>query len=462
MNTSRFRPEEVLQLMNISYESGRSEVKVPCPCKCQPPRKDGGTPKGDFFLNVKSGRGQCFRCGYTGNITTYYADTYGIETKDAFKEILKRLGRWEEKGVFQKVDISRDPIPMPDPTPVKEVSMSVIEHTLGELFDVLKLSDAHREALLKRGITEESIVKEKYGSYPCTSAARASVVRQLHERGCTLLGVPGFYQKNGEIKMAQYSNGILIPYRSANGAIRSAQLRLDKSDSCKYLMFSSSDESLYPGGTKGMVSYHLCGKPDASNTLMITEGALKARAIVDLLDGNAWVMAVPGVNMTRDIVRYIEEARAIAPIDSVFVGYDMDEAVIPAVEKACNKMIDRLKEAGIRTRRLAWDNGDVVLSYNLYPIEDDLRRTPSEAIVHALQKAGIKEQSTVEWCAKKGMKGIIRTSPKSPEDTFRCGKSLIEIFDCYEKAYQVNHPLYQIGLSGEAKGLDDYLMKKRR
>ncbi len=458
----KFTTEEVLQLINVPYDRSRSEVKIPCPKKCQPPRNEGGSEKGEFFLNMQSGKGQCFRCGYKGNITTYYAEMFGLTAKEAYIEILKRLGRWQEKGVYKKERVDRMYAPTPSVSILKKaLPKDVIEHTLEELVSAMTLSSAHRAALIKRGIREESIESEAYRSYPCSSVARDAIVSRLKERGCTLLGVPGFYEKNGEIKLAHYSNGVFIPYRNAWGKIESAQIRLDKSDKCKYLMFSTSDEQMYPKGTRGTVSYHLCGKPDGSKTLMITEGALKARAIVDLMGGAAWVLAIPGVTMTRKIMAYIEEAKSLAPIEKVLIAYDMDEAINPSVRKASEGLISTLKAGGIKVGRLAWDNGQILVRYNLHPIEDELRRSPKDAIPDALQKTGLTKKSEVSF-ADEGIKGIIRVCPESPADAFTCGKNLHAIFECYERAYQVSFPLFQIEMTGTAKGLDDYLLEKRR
>ena len=462
MGYEKFNACEVLDLIGIPYDQTREEIKIPCPSKCSPPRKGDGHLKGDLFLNLSSGKCQCFRCGFTGNPTSIYAETYGITTKEAYIEILKRLGRWQEKGQFKKEKIERDAAPAPVRVEKPRLPDEAIAKTMRELFSILTLSTSHKEALLARGISKESIESEMYRSYPQTSSARHAVVATLKERGCQLIGVPGFYEKDGKTKMSVYSSGVLIPYRNAQGSILSAQIRLDQSSGCRYLLFSSSDEKLHPNGTKGRVGYHLCGEPQDDQTLMITEGALKARAIVDLLGGNAWVMAIPGVTMTRDIGKYIDDAAKIAPIRNVLVAFDMDEAINRNVQKARAKLDAIMKQKELRVGRLVWDAGRIAIGYNFMPISDELRKSPKEAIVKAIDQLGLTEQSDVSFQEENGLRGVIRVSPKHPGETIECGKKIMSLFETYEKAYNISIPTFKVCLDGKGKGLDDYLLHKKQ
>lgn len=79
-----------------------------------------------------------------------------------------------------------------------------------------------------RGLTEQQIDELGYKSTPPFYLCR-KLAGQLLEKGCTLQGVPGFYQKDGHwtVKFYTKTAGILIPVRGIDGLIRGLQIRLD-------------------------------------------------------------------------------------------------------------------------------------------------------------------------------------------------------------------------------------------
>lgn len=454
-----YTPTEVLDLLGYSYDARREESQIPCPSACMPPLNGRGHMKGDFNINLTSGIGRCFRCGYTGNAIQIYATSIGLSTKEAYKEILQRLGRWNEKGEPRKKTIERKvetenvylttPIAQPE----------YLAQTYAALIDVLSLSEAHKKGLLARGITEESIVLEGYRSFPNSEVLRNNAVAGILSKGCHMEGIPGFYRKEGTWEMSQYSNGILVPYRNVKGEILSMQVRLDKPFAGnKYLTFSSTDN---PEGTRGVAAYHLCGRMDNNRTLIITEGAIKGRAIVDLLGGCAMVLAIPGVTMIRDMGTYLKDVQTKYHFRRILIAYDMDEAVNSQVIRASKSLMTTCMEAGYEVQRLAWDAGKIRLAFNFHPIADQLKVCPKVAFEHALAIHNIADVCETQFMDE-GITGIIIATPEHPTDTFRIGKVMIGILDAYRKAYEMpKKPIYEICLKGDTKGLDDYLLKQK-
>lgn len=52
--------------------------------------------KDSFSVNVKTGQWKCFAEGKKGNFTSFYAEIHGIDNKEAYKEILKKYGKFRE------------------------------------------------------------------------------------------------------------------------------------------------------------------------------------------------------------------------------------------------------------------------------------------------------------------------------------------------------------------------------
>ena len=81
------------------------------------------------------------------------------------------------------------------------------------------------------------------------------------ESGCTVEGVPGFYQeKDGGWSVHFYpkSSGFMVPVRNLEGLIVGIQIRQDHPrDGRKYMWLSSTN---YPMGTSSGSPTHLVGK----------------------------------------------------------------------------------------------------------------------------------------------------------------------------------------------------------
>ena len=87
-----------------------------------------------------------------------------------------------------------------------------------EMLSFLTLSERHRENLLERGLSEERIERNGYRSMPETPAQRR-LLAKLVGSSYELLGIPGFYTRNGQWTLAG-PNGFLIPVRDKDGLIQ--------------------------------------------------------------------------------------------------------------------------------------------------------------------------------------------------------------------------------------------------
>ena len=92
-----------------------------------------------------------------------------------------------------------------------------------KLLTLLTLNENDKENLLKRGLTEEQIIKLGYKSCPSKEQI-PEVIKGLEKDGLDLKGVPGFYKRYGKYTM-MLANGFFVPYRSLNGKIQGLQIR---------------------------------------------------------------------------------------------------------------------------------------------------------------------------------------------------------------------------------------------
>ena len=154
------------------------------------------------------------------------------------------------------------------------------------LLSSLTLSQKHLEDLKGRGLTERQIEEQRYRSTPLFGFRK--LAEKLLAEGCTLQGVPGFYQDktgNWTINFSGNNSGFLIPVRSIDGKIQGMQIRVDKVvDKRKYIWFSSANRKM---GTSSGSPIHMIGDPD-SEEVYVTEGPLKGTVAHYLSGKRLW------------------------------------------------------------------------------------------------------------------------------------------------------------------------------
>lgn len=299
--------KDVAQILRLTVRHKNSNsMDVDCPF-CGKPKK----------LNINTVK-NVYRCNYCdehGGMLQLYARLYNVSTSEANLQIREALNRGEyredyNKAVYETKEVTNSTL----------ASREVIHQTFDEMLSLLSLNPKHLEDLEKRGLTKQQIEEQRYRSVPLFGIRK--LVKDLLEKGCTLRGVPGFYQdKEGvwSVHFTSKNSGILIPIVSLEGYIQGFQIRLDHvTDSRKYIWLSSVN---YESGVSSGSPVHVIGNLDVE-TVYITEGALKG-TIAHYLSGNTFV-CVAGVNQYRNLKPVLQELQK-RKLKYICEAYDMDK-----------------------------------------------------------------------------------------------------------------------------------------
>ena len=244
--------------------------------------------------------------------------------------------------------------------------------------------------LLSRGLSEPQL--QNYGALPRTRKERANLARTLNKfvtvrfpetalrnRHAGVIGVPGFWQDESNIvqlwKARDYNMPlVVIPYRDDQGRIQACQLRLHRNDISvgekKYRWLGGALESR---GTSSSTPIHFTFQPEtlpAGQTVIITEGALKAEALVSLRP-KARVIATSGVSCSH--TQIIAASRAY----NALIAFDADYKTNPVVARQLARLI-AAREQDIAARRLLTNTK--IVTWQKYKGIDDalLVNTPLE------------------------------------------------------------------------------------
>ena len=296
---------------------------------------------GHLYLNIKKGVYYCVRCGEGGDAVGLYAKLVNLDRKTAYKELKEGDFRLcTQKENTQKVQQN-------SVAPIK-----VRDKVYRAFLQKLVLEPNHRKSLLKRGLSWETTVKNMYKTLPEEPQQRWEICRELISEGYSLKGIPGFYQREKDGRrywdFVDYK-GFLIPVKDAQGQIQGFQIRLDeegeKNMGRKYVWFSSRGKL---NGTPAHAWQSVHGGP--SEIVFITEGPLKAD-VAHHLSGYTFV-SVPGVNAIKGIEVVLKEIGA----KKVYIAFDMDLLSNPAVQKAKERLEEKLKNAGFKIQTKTWDS----------------------------------------------------------------------------------------------------------
>lgn len=282
-----------------------------------------GESKGKLNLNLKKNVFKCNRCGESGGMLALYARLHGVDNQTAYKEIRDALGKGGRAPSYQ---VREKIIPPKEPgienaTPVPD---EVRHRTYSMLFSMLMLADTHRQNLLKRGFTDSQIRENGYKSTPVFGFKK--LTGKLLGAGCTVKGVPGFYQdKDGAwtIHFGGRFSGFLVPVRNMDGLIVGAQIRLDyPHDGRKYIWLSSAN---YHMGASSGSPIHLAGRA-GEKTIFVTEGPLKGD-LAHALSGRTFG-CVPGANQYANLPPFLQAMKQMGT-ETVYEAYDMDKLLKP-------------------------------------------------------------------------------------------------------------------------------------
>lgn len=316
--------EEKFTMFDLADKLGwkylqRSNGYIKCPFP------DCGTE--ELKCNITKTFFHCYNCGRGGNYYSIFAELFGIQAEDgksatqnARKEILKLLGSdyiTEPRDSIQKTNAVN--IPERKKEDIDNVYCSLIKHT--------SLSKKHKEALLKRGLTEKQI--ESYGFRSVDNSRSAAICRLIQKEGISLNGIPGFYYDkfNREWTINTFGmDGYVCICPDENGLLQGFQIRLDiPKNGQKYLWLSSKNKPY--GATSGSPSAYF-GSLNAKK-IVVVDGILKA-AVCQCLsnDRNTAFMGVAGVNNYKN-ARAMIKRLAKRGIEIIYNAYDMDEFINP-------------------------------------------------------------------------------------------------------------------------------------
>ena len=218
----------------------------------------------------------------------------------------------------------------------------------------IPLKKEHYNDLKRRGMNDESIIRNGYRSVPDKKTAE-KVVKKIKEKygekyGIkSFVGIPGFYKNDQFVKSC---SGYLIPMRDLCGRIQGFQIRKDDpKDGAKYVFLTSAWKE---NGTKcEAFSHFVCEDySQPCRSLIITEGPLKADLIHEFT--GLPVIAIPGVNSQNHLKKMIPDLKKKRGLETVYIAFDMDYSSNKHVMRALNKLKKMLSEFNLKCVQVKW------------------------------------------------------------------------------------------------------------
>lgn len=206
------------------------------------------------------------------------------------------------------------------------------------LLDDLQLSDAHRDALRKRGLSGEAIDAAGYRTLPeDTHTLALGLLTRLQRPTYDL--IPGLIRRGG-IRI-NAPPGLLIPVRDFVGRIAALRIRPDDpGDGGKYRYLSSRRTKNPDGPSPGSPAHVPVGISGPVEVVRITEGEIKA----DVAYHRSGIPTVscPGVASWRAVLAVLQALGA----KTVRLAFDADAATNKNVAKALLESFHELQAAG--------------------------------------------------------------------------------------------------------------------
>lgn len=307
----------------------------------------GSDGKKKLNINFRKNVFNCPRCGFGGTPLDFWA--YYRNISGTKQEIYRKAGIDYNKALGE----GRAEVKVPRKAPQKgphqcdilpaEKRNDVYSRFLSEL----GLIEKHRENLIKRGLSIETIESAGYRSAPMISTE--PLCHRMLSEGYSLEGVPGFFRSGSGWHFVKYGSGFLIPTRDVSGNIQGLQLRRDDAEGARYLTISSSEREL---GTKGTTEPHINPGNGDFSRVILTEGPLKAD-IISQFTGFPCI-AVLGVLSLGHLSDVLKEMKTKGT-GCIYIAYDMDMYENENVRRAYGKLKGLIASAGFRHATLEWD-----------------------------------------------------------------------------------------------------------
>lgn len=276
------------------------------------------------------------------------------------------------------------------------------------LLNSLSLSDAHRQQLQKRGLSDEQIQERGYKSLGRNGrVGQVSKMEEvLKEKIFTIPGISSEKKLLGAV-------GLLVPCRDSHGRIVALKIRRDdaKGDGPKYVYLSSAKK----GGPGPGAQVHVpCGTIIPAEVVRLTEGELKADVAFSLT--KVPTLSIPGVGNWRGALDVLNDLGA----KQVLLAFDADAKTNKNVARSLLECARALVEAGFRVGMEVWEQSD---GKGI----DDLvvaGKLPSTLFDNDAMNA-------IELIAKE--LGVVQQTPASTDTNSQTSAIRQEITDCLEK-----------------------------
>ncbi len=248
---------------------------------------------------------------------------------------------------------------------VEATPPEVLDRAYRAAMHALALSDAHRVALVRRGLPDVEVRLRGYRTLSGLPGALAAGAAAQRAVGAALARVPGFRRRppadgGAPVWVLSAHPGLLIPVRDVPGRIVALKVRRDSADGGlppgpRYVYASSARwGGPGPGAPAHVPLLPLPPAPIRDpSTVRITEGELKSD--IAFLLGGVRTVSVPGVGAWRSalpVLRYLGARR-------VLLSFDADAGRKPAVARALYALAWALQaESGVEVALEQWDEAD--------------------------------------------------------------------------------------------------------
>ena len=316
---------------------------------------------GSFHYSNSKNIFKCFSCNEGGGPVKFVQKYDKISRKEAIlrlslqygfidKQHYESLSNAPEFSVDEVKAASRKKTDLLEKNP--ELQLHLVYSQLSKL---LPLNESDREYLRSRNITDEDIKRNHYFSFNGEDVSKdiCRVLKSADIDENILLGVPGFYKENDEIKMVQVK-GIGIPLKNCFNEKIAIQIRSREDNGPRYFYFSSSDKT---NGTSCGSVIDVVSKGVVDNTrVYITEGHFKADKLAR--ETGSFVLSLQGVNAISPLGSTLDQFdKYHYPIDEITIAFDSDMFSNTQVLKAAETLCESINELrpDIPVSFLVWD-----------------------------------------------------------------------------------------------------------
>lgn len=280
-----------------------------------------GNRKGKLNINTAKNVFRCNYCGEHGGMLALYAGMYNLTNKEAYDGIIQALHLGTEVPAYTVTETKKEKAEFVN---ADRASREEVDRTYRMFLSFLTLSGSHRENLHKRGLSVGQMEAQMYRSTPVFGFRQ--LTERLMDAGCTVKGVPGFYQDEDgywTLNVKVKNSGFFIPVVSEDGYMQGMQIRLDRPyNGMKYIWLSSVNR---PYGVTSGSPVHFIGNLN-DPVIYITEGAMKG-SIAHYLTGRSF-LCVAGVSQYKNLPSILSGFKERG-LSQVVESYDMDKVLMP-------------------------------------------------------------------------------------------------------------------------------------